>query len=58
MQLVSGRSQTSCCIVVLNSCLKLLVVQSGPGIVKSACNNGGTAVEVAFEDHTHPTRTN
>lgn len=35
------------CILVLNSCLKLLEVQSGPIIVKSACNDRGTGVDVA-----------
>ena len=32
---------------MLNSCLKLLEVQSGPGTVRSACNDGGTGVDTA-----------
>ena len=34
VQLVSGRSYVSC-MVVLNSCLKLPELQSGPNIVRS-----------------------
>ena len=31
----------------VESCLKLLEVQSDPGTVRSACNDGGTGVDVA-----------
>ena len=33
-------------MVVLNSCLKLLEVKSGPGTIRSACNDGGTGVDI------------
>ena len=41
---MAGRSKTSI-IVILNSCLKLLKVQCGPGMVKRICNNRGIGVD-------------